>query len=71
MSNEDILGKYNTKVYFVSVRDFRGGYDHFNFTLILCNRAKQKLKVSSLRYLSNIIDIKNSHLNVIKNLMNG
>ena len=49
MSNEDILGKYNTKVYFVSVRDFRGGYDHFNFTLILCNRAKQKLKVSSLR----------------------
>ena len=56
MSNEDILGKSNTKVYFISVRDFHGGYDHFNFTLIFCNRANQKLKVSSLRY--NIIDIK-------------
>ena len=43
MSNEDILGKSNTKVYFVSVRDFRGGYDHFNFTLILCNKANRKI----------------------------
>ena len=60
MSNEDILGKSNTKVYFVSVRDFPGGYDHFNFTVIFCNRANR-----------NIIHIKKFHLNIIKNLMNG
>ena len=52
MSNEDILGKSNTKVYLVSVRDFRGGYDHFNFILFFAIELTEKL------LLSNIIDMK-------------
>ena len=71
MSNEDILGKSNTKVYFVSVRDFRGGYDHFNFTFIFCNRANRNTQIDMELLFSNIIYIKNSHSNVIKNVMNG
>ena len=63
MSNEDILGKSNTKVYFVSVRDFPGGYDHFNFTVIFA--------IELTEILNNIIHIKKFHLNIIKNLMNG
>ena len=42
MYNEDILGNSNTKVNFVSVQNFRGGNDHFNFTPILGNTTNQK-----------------------------